>query len=226
MMSEKVIQLRERLARQLPNWRAFSADLQEKPRSIWSGDDVASVLPGGGLVCGTITELVADIPGSGSATLMAFLLQQAADSNQLLALVDGMDSFDPTVFSNETLSHLLWVRCQNAAQALKAADLVLRDRNLPVVLLDLRLNPPAQLRKISSSVWYRLQRIVESAGTTLLVLSSQPLVGSARVRWHLHNQFRLESLQETQRDLLAQLKIEISRNRLRVEPPDEIAAAG
>ena len=49
------------------------------------------------------------------------------------------------------LSRLLWVRCRGAAEAMKAADLILRDGNLPLVLLDLAGNPPAQFWDIPAT---------------------------------------------------------------------------
>jgi hypothetical protein len=227
MMSEKVIELRERLARQIPNWRGMVEKTRKKSHAALPAVTSVPAIPDGSFARGVVTEVVAEKNSCGSALIISALLQRAVESNQLLALIDGLDSFDPTAFSNETLSRLLWVRCQNAGQALKAVDLVLRDRNLSLVLLDLRINPAAQLRKIPSSVWYRLQRIVEAASTTLFVLTPQPMVGSAQMRLNLQSRFGLEALQKPESELQAELKIEISRNRLHVTLQDEgIAVAG
>jgi len=226
MMSERVIELRRRLAERLPNSRAFSGTLAAKRRGVAAGSQVADLLRAS-LTKGVVTELVAEKESSGSALFMSSLLHHAVETNQILALVDGQDSFDPAGFTNETLSRLLWVRCKNATQALKATDLILRDRNLPLVLLDLRMNPSAQLCKIPSSIWYRLQRVVESTAAALLVLTPRAMVGSAEVRLNLQNRFDLTSLQKTERELLDELRIEISRNRLQVESTEQpLAAAG
>jgi hypothetical protein len=229
MMSERVIELRRRLAERLPGSRTFSGNALPQPRAAWPADlQVPALIHN--LSKGTITELVAEKNSSGSALFIAALLRQAAETNQILALVDGLDSFDPTVFSSEALSRLLWVRCKDAAQALKAVDLILRDRNLPLVVLDLRINPLTQLRKLPSSIWYRLQRIVETTAATMVVLTPNAMVGSAQVRLNLRSQFDLSALQTSEHELLGELRIEISRNRLHIQPSEsreaELAAAG
>ena len=57
---------------------------------------------------------------------------------------------------------LLWIRCHNAAQALKATDLILRDGNLSLIILDFKQNTDKELRKIPGPTWYRFQRITKS----------------------------------------------------------------
>src|SRR5204862_1713111 len=126
-------------------------------------------LPRGGLA-----ELVGAGPGSGSAQVVHALLRRVAHAGEYLALVDGADSFDVDAAEPTTLTRLLWVRCQKAEEALKAADLLLRDRNFPLLVLDLQLNPQAQLRKIPSSVWHRFRRLLEQNGATVLVVTPCP----------------------------------------------------
>lgn len=226
MMSERIIELRRQLAERLPNSRSFSGDFRPPSHKAFPPHlQIQGLLRN--LSPGTVTELIADKNASGSALFIASVLQHAVETNQVLALVDGQDSFDPTSFSNETLSRLLWVRCKSAAQALKAIDLILRDRNLPLVLLDLRLNPAAQLRKTPSSAWYRLQRIVEATSAVFIVVTPSAMVGSAQLRLNLKNQFGLESLHMPEQELVEQLRVEISRSRLHVEaPPQSLDAAG
>jgi multidrug efflux pump subunit AcrA (membrane-fusion protein) len=65
------------------------------------------------------------------------------------------------------LSRLLWVRCRQASEALQAADILLRDRNFPLVVLDLKLNPSTQLRRIPGTVWHRFGRLLEQQRTAL-----------------------------------------------------------
>ena len=59
---------------------------------------------------------------------------------------------------------------------------MLRDRNFPLVVLDLKANPVLQLRKISASTWHRFGRLLEHHGTTLLVVTPLPLTGAALAR--------------------------------------------
>src|SRR5205823_130630 len=113
-------------------------------------------LLGGGLPLGGITEVTSS---RGGGLLLISLLASARKSNSFVALTDGRDSFDPSESSEQMLARLLWVRCQTTAEAVKAADLILRDGNLPLVILDLRSNPVEELRKIPATTWYRLQRV-------------------------------------------------------------------
>jgi len=80
-------------------------------------------------------------------------------------------------------------------------------------VFDLRLNPAAELRRIPATTWYRLQRIVELASTTLLVLTPRPMVQGAQVRLSLQSRFTLEALMETEEELLSRLKIELVQRR-------------
>src|SRR5262245_50919125 len=157
---ENIVQLRQFLAERLPNWQGFTA----APRHIRGesrGSTQLDHLLSDALVKGSVTEVIGSSPSSGSALLIHWLLRRAHETGQWLALVDGLDCFDPTSVEPETLSPLLWVRCVDAAQALKATDLLARDENLPMIILDLQLNPTAHLRKIPANVWYRFQRLIE-----------------------------------------------------------------
>src|SRR5206468_4710380 len=101
---------------------------------------------------------------------------------QPISLIDGRDSFDPQPLGNSCLRHLLWVRCHKAFEAVKAADLLLRDGNFPLVIVDLVLNPPEELRKIPQTSWYRLQRLVEPTSAVCLVLTRHSMVSSAQLK--------------------------------------------
>jgi hypothetical protein len=225
MMSEKVIQLRERLAGLLPGRRLLLGRALEEQQAA-GPFNAKGLLDFRQLPKGGIAELVAENNSSGSALIIGSLLEQIADADQVLTLVDGCDSFNPQGFTNAALSRLLWIRCHDASQALKAADIVLRDRNLSFALLDLQMNPVVQFRKIPSSVWYRLQRIVAATRTSLLVVTPRPMVGSAQVRMNLQSRFGSDALQKTKAELSSELNIEISRNRLHVESSEDIAIAG
>jgi hypothetical protein len=113
-----------------------------------------------------------------------------------VALIDGCDSFDPQPLGNAGLHHLLWVRCNKACEAIKAADLLLRDGNFPLVIVDLVLNPRAELRKIPQTSWYRLQRLVEPTSVACLVLIRQSMVGSAQLKIVLENLWTLETFEK------------------------------
>ena len=92
--------------------------------------------------------------------------------------------------------NLLWVRCTKALDAVKAADLLLRDGNFPLVVLDLVLNASAELRKIPQTSWYRLQRLVETAPTAFLVLTRASIISSAQLKLSLDNAWTLADLEQ------------------------------
>ncbi len=205
--SAKIIELREILAARYP----------EPPRQpgscIPTGIARFDHLLEGGLWRGAITELVSPAASAGSALVTATILRATAAAGSWLALIDGTDTFDPQPIDNATLARLLWVRCREAAQAVRAADLLLRDGNLPLILLDLRANSAAELRHIQSTSWHRLQRIVERSGCACLVIAPQPLVPSAEARLTLENRFDFRALSCEQNQLLEQLQIRLARQR-------------
>ena len=187
--SSKLIDLRNLLAERYPQ-------LQTAPAA-----QLASGLPeldgalGGGLPKGAITELSSPRMSAGSALLIYRLLQSAHEQRTFLVLVDGRDSFDPQPLGNLILRNLLWIRCRKSIEAIKAADLLLRDGNFPLVVLDLVLNTAAELRKIPQTTWYRLQRLVEPTAAALLVLTRESMISSAQIKLTLENRWRLADLQ-------------------------------
>src|SRR6185295_9332651 len=108
------------------------------------------------------------------------------------------------------LSHLLWIRCRNAEEAVQATDLVLRDGNLPLVLLDLALNPDAQLRKIPAPTWYRFQRIVEESTATFIALTPRAMISPAQVRVTMRSRFGLNAVEADQVKLTMELDFEVA----------------
>jgi hypothetical protein len=165
----------------------------------------------GGLTKGAITELSSGPTNAGSATLIAALLQRACRERYFVALIDGRDSFDPQSVGGTILPHLLWVRCRQAAGAIQASDLLLRDGNFPLVILDLVLNPMEEMRKIPSANWYRLQRLVEPAPTAFLVLTRRSMISSAQWKLTLENRWTLPQLDWAVADLYEQMRIRLER---------------
>lgn len=176
-------QLRQLLAERLPRVRTGFA-VRPAPATVSTGVRALDLALGGGLLLGETTELVGEGWGSGSAQVIHAVLRRAAADGRFVALVDGADSLDVDALEPAELARLLWVRCRTAAEALAATDVLLRDRNFPLVVLDLKLNSATEWRRISGSVWHRFNRLREQHRTTLLVVTPQPSVGGAvrRVR--------------------------------------------
>ena len=201
--SSKILDLRHLLAERFPQTFTPAAD------GLTTGLPVIDEVLGGGLPKNAITELSSPNLSAGSALLIYALLQNAQRAGYFLALVDGQDSFDPQALDNAGLAHLLWVRCRKTFEAVQAADLLLRDGNFPLVILDLVLNAPEELRKIPQTSWYRLQRLVEAAPAAFLVLTRTSLISSAQLKLSLDNAWRLRDLE---RDCLTgRLKILVTR---------------
>ncbi len=205
--AEKVIQLRQLLAERFPAAHAM------RPRS----DDVfATHLPrldGIGLPWGELTELVGEHASTGVATLLAGVIEGALRAPRHVALVDGRDSFDPAAIGAEARRNLLWVRCQNALEATKAADLLLRDGNLPFVIVDLRMNSVREVRRLGSPIWYRLQTLARHGSITCLVLTPTKVVSSARLRITVERAASITALDRRQERLLDELQLPVTRRR-------------
>ena len=204
--SRKIIDLRKLLAERFP--QPFTPPAHRVATGLPAIDEAI----GGGLPKSAVTELSSPKMSAGSALLLYALLQSAQRSGHFLALVDGRDSFDPSALGglgNRRLRNLLWVRCTKALDAVKAADLLLRDGNFPLVVLDLVLNASAELRKIPQTSWYRLQRLVETAPTAFLVLTRTSIISSAQLKLSLDNAWRLADLEEDH--LASRLKILVKR---------------
>jgi hypothetical protein len=205
MARSKVIDLRKLLAKRFP------------PEIVSPSNQFATGIPHldstlqGGLAKGAITELIRPPGNAGCASLIATLLQRAADERYFFALIDGNDSFDPQSIPPRALRHLLWIRCHQASEALQTADLLLRDGNFPLLILDLVLNPLAELRRIPSSNWYRLQRLIEPTATALLAFTPCRLISSAQWKLVLENQWRLPQLNSSLTELQSHLCVRLQR---------------
>jgi hypothetical protein len=204
----KIIDLRKLLAERFPHTAMPIATSR-----LITGLSFIDQAIDGGLPKGAITELISPRVSAGSASLIHTLVRTA--HRYFLALIDGRDSFDPSGSGgpgNACLGHLLWVRCTKALDAIKAADLLLRDGNFPLVIVDLVLSSREELAKIPQTSWYRLQRLVESAPTACLVLTRQGMVSSAQLKIVLENSWTLETFEDER--AISQLPIRVQRSQL------------
>src|SRR5216117_350779 len=135
-------------SRQIIDLRNLLAERFQHPPAV-AGGQISIPLFGrvtdGGLRKGAITEIISTNASAGSALLIHSLLQIAQRHRFFLALIDGGDSFDVQSVDTGTLQHLLWVRCEKATEAIKAADFLLRDGNFPLVILAVLLNMVEEL---------------------------------------------------------------------------------
>ena len=207
--SAKIIDLRKLLAERFPRPPATPAT------RLVTGLPFLDQAIGGGLPRGAITEVISPRESAGSASFIHALIDVSYRNNYFMALIDGRDSFDPCGLNNASLRHLLWVRCLKGSEGIKAADLLLRDANFPLVIIDLMLNAPEELRKIPQTNWYRLQRLVESASTACLVLTRYEMVDSAQLKLVLESSWNLQTLEK--QNAISQLRITVKRSHFRAE---------
>jgi hypothetical protein len=198
---------------------------QHDARSVHAGQRVdGGVLPmgigeidaliGGGLPLGAVTEIVCPAPGCGGELLLLHLLVLARQARRRVALVDGFDDFDPASCPDDLLRHVVWMRCAGVAQAMQAVDIVARDANFGLVVLDLKRAPLRELQRVPGTTWYRLQRALEHSEPVLLVETPRATVPSAQLRLSLPQRFSLTALASERTTLIAQLAPVVERQRM------------
>jgi hypothetical protein len=154
----------------------------------------------GGLRRAGLTELCT---GPGMGALFSHAMARALGREQCFgALVDAGRSFEPEG-TGATLARLLLVFCANPVQAVKAADLLLRDGNLALVMLDFQAVPLRMARRIPASTWHRLQRLAEQSAAAFVVLTSQPMIEAAQVRVTAGERWTLAAQRRWRRELVA-----------------------
>ena len=134
----------------------------------------------GGLPRGAISEIFGP-PSSGRTSAMVSILAEATANDEVCALIDGNDAFDPksAAAAGLDLERLLWVRCHKLDQVLKSTDLLLQGGGFGRVVMDLTDLPLSHVQSIALASWFRFQRTIEKTPTALIVMSSEGTVKSA-----------------------------------------------
>jgi len=128
----------------------------------------------GGLPRGSLTEIFGP-PCSGRTSLLVSALASRTSASEVCALVDARDAFDPVSAeaAGVKLKNLLWVRCRNAEQALRATDLLIQGGGFGMIALDFGDTPAKVVRYVPLQVWFRFRRAVEATPTILVVLEQE-----------------------------------------------------
>ncbi|MBK8475930.1 MAG: hypothetical protein IPL39_06345 [Opitutaceae bacterium] len=205
-----VADLRQLLAARFPGKAGKSAGCV--PTGVPAIDEAL----GGGLPAGRLTELVAAGAGSGGQSVLAQLLQTTRAGRQRVALIDGAETFAPEAVVPDSLQHLVWVRCGTVVQALSAADMLVRDGNYAVVVVDLCGCAQRELRRTPATVWHRLHRAAQSGGA-VLVKTPYPLVPAVTWRLVLPAVYCLDDQRLPRAVLTAHLPVEIDRGHAGLE---------
>jgi len=134
----------------------------------------------GGLPRGALTEVFGPA-SSGRTSFMFSALAHATNHEEVCAVVDTNNSFDPksAIRAGINCERLLWIRCShNLEHAFKATDLLLQGGGFGLVLLDLGDVPANSAKRIISSWWYRFRRTLEPTPTALVVIAEGSCVRS------------------------------------------------
>ena len=147
--------------------RAYTPELL--PWGFKKIDALTGGLPRGGLV-----EILGSA-SSGRTSLLNSIFARATEREEFCALIDVHDAFDPysAKVTGVDLERLLWVRCPNFEQALKAADLILQSGGFGVVALDMSGVAPSLARRAPLSFWFRLRRAIEHTPAVFIMLGQK-----------------------------------------------------
>jgi recombination protein RecA len=128
----------------------------------------------GGLPRGCLTEIFGGACSGRTSLLLAALAARTGDG-EVCALVDGRDAFDPAaaLAAGVSLRQLLWVRCKNIEQALRATDLLIQGGGFGLIALDLSDVAPRVVRQVQLNVWFRFRRAVEGTATILFLMGQE-----------------------------------------------------
>lgn len=159
---------------------AFTLHEKGPVEVISTGISQIDSFTGGGLPRGAISE-VFGLASSGRTSLMLSALAHATHHEEVCALVDTNNAFDPKSAARAeiTCERLLWIRCANNLEhAFKATDLLLQGGGFGLVMLDLGDVPAKSAKRIISSWWYRFRRTLEATPTALVVIAEESCVRS------------------------------------------------
>jgi hypothetical protein len=173
-----------------------------------SGSSNVDEILQGGYAPGKITEVVEPLPSCGAQSLIHAAIQNARNQLKFVALVDTFNQFDPQSESDDSLESLLWVRCDKMKLAIKACDILVRDGNFALLILDMRPRPGNRVGYIQPQMWYRIQRTCEQSQLPFLVFSHESQVPCAFQRIQLNQTFDLDYIDHPSIDPLEHISCE------------------
>ncbi len=212
MSTATVEMLRRQLREKFPQACGALAGPVAKPMAPsltgGAGDSAGNNSPGGPLEfpAGMLSEVV----GLGAGWLVAAWLDGAVDEPGVpeLVLVDGADGFDPGSFPARTCARMVWVRCRKSAMDMvKAADWVVRDGNVPLVLVDACGLDRRELAGVPAAAWWRLRQAAERTGCRLVVAAAAPWVTAAGCRIRVATGLALADFDAAREELLGRLRL-------------------
>ena len=135
----------------------------------------------GGLIKGGICELTG-AEGSGKRGLVFSILANLTRRNNICAVVDASDSFDPPSAdrSGVKLNKVLWVKCGgDPKKAVLATDYLIQSGLFGGIWLDLSLAEKDFLDRMPSSYWFRFKVGLKDTPAVLMVTLEETCLRSA-----------------------------------------------
>jgi recombination protein RecA len=175
---------------------ALASQLEVRPplEMVSSGISEIDKLTGG-LPRGCLSEICGPA-SSGRTSVLLASLASATRREEVCALVDATDAFDPisAAAAGVDFERLLWVQCslpnkkhakeraltsegknyKLLERALRVTDLLLQSGGFGLVAIDLGDVPIQTARRIPLTTWFRFQRAVEYTPTVLFVVAQAP----------------------------------------------------
>ena len=152
-------------------------------RPLATGIGEVDALLGGGFPRGELSEIHGPASSGRTGVLLA-LLAQATSRGALAALVDPFDRLDPasTAAAGADLARLLWLRgpriaaeeasSKTIASATAAVATLASSGLFDAVALDLA-GTARERRRLPSTTWLRLQRLVEDTTTAVVLVAEE-----------------------------------------------------
>lgn len=164
--------------------------------------------PAAAFPAGALSEVLVGGAGGSMMLWLAGVLgaPEQASPHPELVLVDGSDAFDPGSFTVNACASVLWVRCRTAMQMMQAVDLVVRDGNVPLILVDSTGLAQRDLRALPTAAWWRVRQVAERTGSRVVVLAECSLVPCASVRRSLVGDLSVEDFDDSRGALVGRLR--------------------
>ena len=182
--------------------------------AIPSGATSVDEALGGGYIPGRITEIVEPSPSRGVQSLIHGAIRQARENLQFVALIDAHNQFDPQSETTETLQSLLWVRTTRSEDVVKACDILIRDGNFSLLLLDMRMQSNQRRAFIRPNEWYRLQRVCEQSRIACVAFTGQSTIPCAHFRLQLSQTLPIHILDQPQFTALPHIECDVLKRRI------------
>ncbi|MGE9289371.1 MAG: hypothetical protein ACQKBT_00185 [Puniceicoccales bacterium] len=181
-----------------------SAFQRTDPGSLEEGEEISSWIRSCVAVAGLKQVMAEPRKSSGSVEMLLGLVQEARRQRVRMVWIDPCDCLDPVTAFDRDPSHLLWTRGGGLSGALRVADAVLRDENFPFVCLDGMLLAAEEWKRVPLNRWYRLQRLANRRGASLVLWTPSMVVPAATQRWTLSARWSFPDCLDRSREELRQ----------------------